>query len=431
MIALWLREAFLRGRVLDELDAVEVASAADVPDELQIVERLELVPKGVLVLKYAARQVLAFQDFDVRQSNCAADGVAGVGNPVHEGFIRIDERLGETIAYDRGSKRRISRRQALRASDDVGLIVVPVACKHVAEPTEGADGLVGYQQHAVAIADLAHALEIRGWRYQAATCVLDGLDEEGRNGFRPFRTNDALDVVRAGLRQLFALLPLQVCMCVAGVEGTRRQRRIEIADLGYAGDGERTKRRPVVGDIARDDLVAVGLAGRAEVLFDELPGGLHGVAAPAPEEDTIEIAGRQGRELRRELDRGGMREGPEREEVKLVRLLVGGVCDFFPAVADIRQEEAGQTVDVSLAVVVEDVAAVSARDDRVVGRIAERRETRPQVPARQPRQLRLRVLLRHFVPPHLDRSDAQVDKSTRDAQHLGRAEAARRAESRG
>ena len=60
-----------------------------------------------------------------------------------------------------------------------------------------------------------------------------------------------------------------------------------------------------------------------------------------------------------------MREGPEREEVKLVRLFVGGVCDFLAAVSDVRQEEAGQAVDVSLAVVVEDVAAVSAHDDRV------------------------------------------------------------------
>ena len=131
------------------------------------------------------------------------------------------------------------------------------------------------------------------------TCVLDRLDEEGRNRFRSFLEDDALDVVGTGFGQFLALFFLQVCMCVAGVEGTGSQGLIEIADLGYAGDGERTERCPVVGDIARDDLVAVGLAHRAEVLLDELPGCLHGVAAAAPEKDTVEIAGSQGRKLRR------------------------------------------------------------------------------------------------------------------------------------
>ena len=41
-------------------------------DELQVVEGLEFVPEGALVLEHVAGKVLAFQDFDVREPDRAA-----------------------------------------------------------------------------------------------------------------------------------------------------------------------------------------------------------------------------------------------------------------------------------------------------------------------------------------------------------------------
>ena len=189
-------------------------------------------------------------------------------------------------------------------------------------------------------------------------------------------------------------------MGIAGVEGAGNQRLVGIADLGNTSDGERAEGCSVVGDVAGDDLVAVGLALHAEVLLDELPRGFDSIATAAAEEDAIEIAGSQGCELRRQLNGCGMHEGPERKEMKLVRLLESGVGEFRAAVSDVCQKETGQAVEVSLAVVVEDIAALSTHDEREVVRLAEGCKARPQVPARKLFEFCFGNLLCHFVPHH-------------------------------
>src|SRR3954470_18684009 len=99
------------------------------------------------------------------------------------------------------------------------------------------------------------------------------------------------------------------------------------------------------------------------VLARELPGGLDSLRAAGDEEDAVQVAGCELRELVRELDRTRMRVRPVRVEGQLAHLLERGLAHLVPVrVADLDREEAGQRVEVALAVVVVQVAALAADD---------------------------------------------------------------------
>src|SRR5262249_37981995 len=76
------------------------------------------------------------------------------------------------------------------------------------------------------------------------------------------------------------------------------------------------------------------------------------------------VAGSELREPLRELDRAGVRVGPEREVGELAALAGRGLGDLFAAVADLAHEEPGQAVQVALAVPVIDVWPGATHNDR-------------------------------------------------------------------
>ena len=69
-----------------------------------------------------------------------------------------------------------------------------------AEATERADHLVAHEQHAVAVADLAHALEVAGRRHEATAGVLHRLEVHGGDRLRPLGDDHRLDGVGTGER---------------------------------------------------------------------------------------------------------------------------------------------------------------------------------------------------------------------------------------
>ena len=113
--------------------------------------------------------------------------------------------------------------------------------------------------------------------------------------------------------------------------------------------------------------VLFGVAGELVVLAAELERGLDRLAAAAGEEDAVEVAGRELGDPRRELDRARVRVGPVREEAELARLVGAGLRDVGAAVADVHAEQRAQAVEVAVAVLVPDVAALAADDDRDLG----------------------------------------------------------------
>ncbi len=114
-----------------------------------------------------------------------------------------------------------------------------------------------------------------------------------------------------------------------------------------------------------------GLAGELEVVLGKLHRGLDGVAAAGGEEDAVEIAGGVGGEALGELDGLRVGEGPQRHEGQLHGLVVHRLRDLLATVSDLDGEETGEAVDVALALIVEDVVAFAAGDDRCLSAVEQ------------------------------------------------------------
>ena len=83
--------------------------------------------------------------------------------------------LEQAVAHDHRADGRVARRHALGRGDHVRDDAEAGHREHLADAAEGADRLVGDEQHVVLVADLAHALEVSGRRREAAAGVLNGL----------------------------------------------------------------------------------------------------------------------------------------------------------------------------------------------------------------------------------------------------------------
>ena len=95
------------------------------------------------------------------------------------------------------------------------------------------------------------------------------------------------------------------------------------------------------------------------VLARELPRRLDRLRSAGDEEDAIEVARRQLRDLVRELDRARMRVRPVRVEGQLAHLLERGLPHLLAVrVADLYREEPCKRIEVALAVRVLEVAAL-------------------------------------------------------------------------
>src|SRR5262249_40333461 len=131
-----------------------------------------------------------------------------------------------------------------------------------------------------------------------------------------------------------------------------------------------------------DAAAPLPLSASEVVLARELPGRLDGLRAAADEEDTVEVAWRERRNLCGELDRARMRVRPVGVEGQLPHLLERRLTDLLAErVADVDREEPGERVQVALPVRVFEIAPVAAHDDRdVLGRVpAHAGEVHPEV----------------------------------------------------
>ena len=92
--------------------------------------------------------------------------------------------------------RCVSRGDALGARDDVGDVVVAWSAEPRTDATEPADHFVRDEQHAVAVADLAHLLPVARRGSEAPARVLDRLEEDGRDGLGTFAQDRLFDLSR-------------------------------------------------------------------------------------------------------------------------------------------------------------------------------------------------------------------------------------------
>ena len=210
------------------------------------------------------------------------------------------ERLHHAVVGDDGADRRVGRGQALGGQDHVRLDVVLLRAEPGAEAAEAVDDLVGDQQDAVVVADLADALEVALRRGEDAAGVLDRLHDHHRDRGRVERLQRVQEVVEQEVRELLLRLPLRAVVAVgvaavADLGDERLERRAQRPD---AVDRQRAHGGAVVGDVAADGLPAL-LAARRVVLAGELPGGLDGLGAAGDEEDAVEAFRGEARRPRR------------------------------------------------------------------------------------------------------------------------------------
>ena len=309
--------------------------------------------------------------------------------------------LHHRVRRDDRAERGVGGREPLRARDDVRADVVALRREPVADPAERGDDLVGREQDVVAVADLAHAFPVALGRREAAAGVLHRLHVHEADRLGAHGQDRLLELRQEELRELrLRLLRRSVVAVrvrdVANLGDERLERRAQRRD---AVDRQRAHGRAVVRDVARDRLVParrrrstrddrivvdLGLlctgasAGRDEtaqallparlvVLARELPRRLDRLGAAGAEEDAVQVAGRERRDLCRELDRTRVGVRPVRVERQLAHLLERRLADLVAErVADVDGEEAGERVDVAPPVRVLEVAAVAAHDDRDV-----------------------------------------------------------------
>ena len=389
MLALLIAERQPVGPVLHQLDAVEVAGTPDVTDDGQVGQVIQGCTECRLVGPNVFEDVLVLEDLQVGQCHSAADRVAGEGDAVQERLAGTHERFGHLVAHEHRAEGRVAGGETLGAGDHVRLIAVALAPEHVPDPTEGADHLVGDEQHAVPVTDLAHPRPVAGRRGEAASSVLDRLQENSGDRLGSFPEDGLLDRV-GGMQGAVGVVLTGRAPVVVGLghlDGAGDQRFEHGLDGVQACDGQGPHGGAVVGEVAADDLDAVGLALQLEVLACQLPRRLDSLGTAGGEEHPVQVAGSQLCQLRRQLDGRRVAVGPDREVAERRRLIAGSPGQLGPAVAKLADEEARKAVEVTVALGIPDVTTLASfYDAGSVNVVLEDREVAPEMPLGQFRQ---------------------------------------------
>ena len=233
----------------------------------------------------------------------------------------------------------------------------------MAEATERADHLVGDEQHAVAVADLAHPREVALGRREAAARVLHRLEEHRGHGLGALELDRVLDLV--GDREHERLLVVRERMADA----------VGVGDVDAAGREWLERLRADAGTpvIASAPSVVPWYAPRRAITLWRCPcpmarkywrASFHADSTdsepPLVKNTRFRSPGASVGEAGRELDRGRVRVGPDREVLERLGLARGRRRQVGAAVPELHGEESGQPVEVPLAAGVLDPAALAA-----------------------------------------------------------------------
>ena len=297
----------------------------------------------------------ALEQVDRREGGGAGDRVAAVRRAVGA----RPPRLEQVRAGDHGAERH-ARRDALGSQEDVRLHAPVFDGPHLAGPARARLDLVGDEQDAVLVADVAQALEEAVLGDEVAALALDRLDDD-RGDLVGGRELVEQDVVE----------PLEVLdPAVWSVEDARQER----AEAGVVlrlrrrqGDG--AVGAAVEGAEEGDDVRAVrGVAGELDRGFDRLGAGVAEVR-PSATGDRREL-GQATADLG--VDREVEVAGAEVDE--LGGLLLDGGDHLRMRVPGGGDRDAGGEVEEQVAVDVLDGQAIAPdRHDRVGARQARRR----------------------------------------------------------
>ena len=233
----------------------------------------------------------------------------------------------------------------------------------MAEPAEAGDDLVEDQQDAVLGRDLAQLLQITLGRRQDAGRARHRLDDDGGDGGGIVQVDEPGQFVG----QMRAPLRLALGEGLLGAVVGRLQvvdalqHVAELLAVGdHAADRDAAEADAVIAALAADEARARALAAGLVIGERDLERGVDGLAARVGEEGIVEIARRQQRQPRCQLEHLGVAVLEGRRVVELGRHLLDGLDDRLAAVAGVDAEEARGGVDHLGAVGLEVVHALGA-----------------------------------------------------------------------
>ncbi len=299
-------------------------------------EGLVVVAHDVAQAGGALDEPVLLVDPDRGQRGRQAHRMAAVGQPAVE-HLRV-EGLGDVVAHGHRAEREVAGGEPLGHRQQVGHDAPVIDGEPAAGPPEAGHDLVGDHEDPVPVADLAHALQVAVGRDQDPVRADDRLQEDGRDRVRPLVLDDVLEALQALGHRPRVPLPPAVRV---GVADHAVDRGLVGPAPRVAGQGVGPERRTVVAAVAGQDLRPAGeVAG-------ELDGVLDRLRAAEREEDLVQVAGQDLRQLRAEAGPDLGHEG-RLDVLELRRLGADGVDDAAVAVADVDRHE--------LAVEVEDPA---------------------------------------------------------------------------
>ena len=233
-------------------------------------------------------------------------------------------------------------------------------------PAEPGHHLVADHQDPVAVAQLAHALDVAIGRDQDAVRPDDRLEEHGGDRVRPLVADDVLEALQR-LRHGtgFCLSPAMRI----GVADDADQPGLVRPAARVAGEGHRPHGRPVIRPVASEHLVATRDVAR------ELDRVLDRLGATEREEDLVHVAGQDLCELLTQPPADLGREQRRLDVLELGRLLGDGVDDAPIAVADVDRHQLAVEIEDALSFgrIQPDALGV-VDDDRIDGPLDRPRE---------------------------------------------------------
>ena len=313
-------------------------------------------------------QVQLLDQLDVGQRHRAGHRVAGVGVAVVELAALVDQHLGDALADHHAAQRHVAAGHALGEGHQVGPEAEALAAEPVAGAAEAADDLVADQQDAVLVADALDLGPVGLGRHDHAAGALHRLADEGGHLVGADFEDLVLEPARGhagrtlrGRAAFAALFPPVRLLDVHDAGNRQAALRVHAAHAAERGAGHR---RAVVGVVAADDHLPLGLAQDVPVAAHHAHHGVVALRARAREEHMLELRRRHLGQQFGQLDgrrRGGLEEGVV--ERQLAHLPRGGIDQRALAVADVDAPQAGHRVEDLVAVAVPQVDVVGARDD--------------------------------------------------------------------
>ena len=278
------------------------------------------------------------------------------------------QRLDDALLDQDAADRLIAASEALGDGDEVGHDALLLDGVERAGAAHAAHHLVGDEEDAVPVADLAHALEVAGHRRHGTLGrAADSLGAEGDHAARADAMHRlfelAAEPIAVGLGRLVALA-VAVFVARRDVRHVDQERR-ELAPPPFvAADGKGAERVAVVALPPGDEVAPPGLADLDEVLPRQLERGLDRFRAARDEIDVRGAARRTGEQVI------GERFGDfGREEARVrvgdpVDLRVHGADHVGMAVAEARHGGAAGRVEVFAPLGIDDGDAVAGHGDR-------------------------------------------------------------------